>query len=64
MIISKDMYCITSKSFPLKFYRCGNETDELIHDVLMSKESCEDELQTYDEPEEFQVLNVKVTYEL
>ena len=63
MIISKEKYCIASKSFPLKFYRCGNEIDTLEDDVLRSKESCEDELKTYDEPEEFHILKVQVTYE-
>lgn len=64
MIISKEKYCIASKEFPLKFYRCGNETDELEYDVLRSKESCENELATYDEPELFQILKVRITYEL
>lgn len=63
MIISEEKYCIASKEFPLKFYRCGNETDYFENDLLRSKESAEDELNTYDEPEEFQVLKVKVTYE-
>ena len=63
MIVSKEKYCIASKEFPLKFYRCGCETDELEDDVLRSKESCEYELSTYDEPEEYQILKVKVTYE-
>lgn len=63
MIITKEKYCIVSKSFPLKFYRCGNEVDTLEDDVLRSKESCEDELKTYDEPEEFHILKVQVTYE-
>ena len=63
MVIIKEMYCIASKSFPLKFYRCGNETDELHEDVLRSKESAEAELETYDEPELCQILKVKVTYE-
>ena len=63
MIISEEKYCIVSKEFPLKFYRCGNETDIFEHDVLMGKESCEYELSTYDEPEEFHILKVKVSYE-
>ena len=63
MIISEEKYCIASKEFPLKFYRCGNETDYFEHDLLRSKESAEDELNTYDEPEEYQILKVKVTYE-
>ena len=64
MKIEKTMHCIASKMFPLKFYRCGNETDELEDDVLRTYESCVDELKTYDEPEEFQILAVKVTYEV
>ena len=64
MIVSKEKYCITSKNFPLKFYHCGEETDELGDDVLKSKEYCENELETYDEPEAFQILKVRVTYEL
>ena len=63
MIISEEKYCIASKEFPLKFCRCGNETDYFENDLLRSKESAEDELSTYDEPEKFQVLKVKVTYE-
>ena len=63
MIISEEKYCIVSKEFPLRFYRCGNESDYFEHDVLMSKESCEDELNTYDEPELCRILKVQVTYE-
>ena len=63
MIITKEKYCIASKSFPLKFYGCGNEVDTLEDDVLMSKEMCEEELGTYEEPEEFHILKVQVTYE-
>ena len=63
MIITEEKYCIASKEFPLRFYRCGNETDVLEYDVLRSKESCEHELNTYDEPDQFHILRVKVTYE-
>lgn len=63
MIISEEKYCIVSKEFPLKFYCDGEGTDVLKHNVLMSKENCEYELSTYDDPEEFHILKVKVTYE-
>lgn len=63
MIISEEKYCIASKSFPLKFMQDGEEYDSIDDIVLMTKESCEYELSTYDEPEEFQILKVKVTYE-
>lgn len=63
MIISEEKYCIASKTFPLKFYLYGNETDILDNDVLRSKKCCEDELSTYDEPDNCHILKVKVTYE-
>ena len=63
MIISEEKYCIASKEFPLKFYRCGNETDYFEHDLLMNRESAEYELNTSDEPEKFNILKVNVTYE-
>lgn len=66
MIISEEKYCIASKTFPLKFYRCGNETDEFEHCILRSKESCEEEFKkyVYYNLEKFQILKVKITYEL
>lgn len=63
MIITEEKYCIVSKSFPLKFYYNGNEEYTFSDYLLMSKESCEDELSTYDEPEDFNILKVNVTYE-
>ena len=63
MIIFEEKYCIISKEFPLRFYRDGNEIDTLEHDMLMSKEDCEYELSTYDEPENFRILKVQVNYE-
>ena len=63
MIIKEDKYCIVSKSFPLKFMKDGEEWDTIYDIYLEDKKACEDELNTYDEPEEFQILNVKVTYE-
>lgn len=63
MIIKKEKYCIVRKSFPLKFMYDGNEYDTVTDSMLMDKEECEDELQTYDEPEENQIIKVIVTYE-
>lgn len=65
MRITKEMYTIATKTFPLKFiYRDGNETDILDGDVLTNKETCEYELnELFDEPEEYQILKVEVTYE-
>ena len=63
MIIKEEQYCIASKDFPLKFYIDGEDTDYFDQVVLMSKEDCEAELSTYDEPDKFQILKVQVTYE-
>lgn len=63
MIIYEEKYCIASKDFPLKFYHYGNEIDVFEQNMLMSKEDCEYELSTYDNPEGFHILKVQVRYE-
>lgn len=63
MIIKEEKYCIVRKEFPLKFMYDGNEYNSIKDIVLMDKDECEDELQTYDEPEENQIIKVIVTYE-
>ena len=63
MKISKEQYCIVTKSFPLQFMEDGEYYDSIDGIVLMDKKDCENELETYDEPELFQILKVQVTYE-
>lgn len=63
MIIKEEKYCIVRKSFPLKFMQDGDEYDTIQEIVLMDKEYCENELKTYDEPEENQIIKITVTYE-
>ena len=63
MIIKEEKYCIIRKSFPLKFMYDGNEYDSIKDVMLMDKDECENELETYDEPEENQIIKVTVTYE-
>lgn len=63
MKLVKEKYCIASKSFPLMFFEDGEEYDDIEAIHLTRKEDCENELKTYDEPEEYQILKVKVTYE-
>lgn len=63
MKISKEQYCIVTKSFPLQFIQDGEEYDSIDEIALMDKKYCENELETYDEPELFQILKVQVTYE-
>ena len=66
MIIEKTMYCIVSKTFPLKFYNEGYDYNSTLDESLMSKtfEDCQKELATYDEPDECQIVPVKITYEI
>lgn len=64
MKIVKEKYCIASKSSPLMFYEEGEEYDDIEDIYLTNKEDCERELKDFDYPEEFQILKVKVTYEL
>ena len=64
MIITKEMYTIATKGFPLKFIDWNGEPrSNLSEMVLGTKEECEYNLNTFDEPEEYQILKVEVTYE-
>ena len=65
MKMTKERYCIASKTFPLMFqdgegYGCDDIEDAML---FLTKKTCEDELDIFDKPENFQILNVKVTYE-
>lgn len=65
MKIVKERYCIASKSFPLTFQGGeGYECDDIEEAMLFfTKKDCEYELDIFDEPENFQILKVEVTYE-
>lgn len=66
MKIEKTMHCIASKTFPLKFYdynRCECESMD-DKNVLMTYAECVAQLENYDEPEECQILAVRITYEI
>jgi hypothetical protein len=47
----------------LKFIQEGEGCDDIEEVYLKSKEDCEHELSTFDEPEKFQVIKVNITYE-
>ena len=64
MRIEKTMHCIASVKFPLMFYVNGYETDELEDRCLQSYDECVRELETYDETHDYQILAVKITYEI
>ena len=64
MKITKEMYAIATKSFPLKFIDWNGEPrNDLSNKVLGTKEECQYNLNTFYEPEEYQILKVEVTYE-
>ena len=63
MKIKKEKYCIIRKSFPLEFMQDGSAYDTIEEVVPMDREYCENELKTYGEPEEYQIIKVKITYE-
>lgn len=65
MIISNKKYCVASKAFLLTFYiHNGSETNILDNDCMMSYKECEMTLKDFDEPENYQILQVKVTFEI
>lgn len=66
MKIEKTMHCIASKTFPLKFYDYNGCERESMDDenILMTYAECVAQLKLYDEPEEYQILAVKITYEI
>lgn len=69
MIIKKEKYCIASKSMPLLFYDnegyAYDDFDSNAGYILRDdKFECERELETYDEPEKFQIIKINATYEL
>ena len=66
MKIEKTMHCIASKTFPLKFYDYNGNECESIDDknVLMTYAECTTQLENYAEPEECQILAVRITYEI
>ena len=66
MLINKTMYCIVTKTFPLKFCNAGYDYNSELDESVMSKtrEDCEKELETYDDKDNYQVVPVKITYEI
>lgn len=65
MKITKEEYCIATKSFPLKFDDGnGNDIDCIEKAALATKEESEEELKTFDNPDDYQVRKVTITYEI
>lgn len=64
MVVEHTKYAIATKSFPLFFDDGeGNSVDTIEDAAIGSKEDCEAELKCFDEPENYQIIEVKVSYE-
>lgn len=66
MKIKFEKFVIATKSFPLEFDDgTGDTVDDMEYAILYETEgNAEIELERFDEPDQFQILPVKVTYEL
>jgi hypothetical protein len=65
MIIEKKMYCIVSKTFPLKFCSEGYDYSTLDESVMLkSFEDCKKEFKEYGISDNYQIVPVNVTYEI
>lgn len=66
MIIKNEKYTIATKDYPLTFDDGnGNSVDDLDDAYLdLSYDNTKARLENYDEPDEFQILKVRVTYEI
>ena len=66
MKITTEKYAIVTKGFPLTFIDdCGCKCDSIEDDVLFeTKEEAEDQLNCFDKPSEYQVIPIKITYEI
>lgn len=64
MIIENKKYVIATKSFPLEFADgSGNMVSDFSDAHLGSYDESKSELECFDEPEEYQILEVKIIYE-
>lgn len=64
MIIENKKYVIATKTFPLLFDNGnGENVSDFEHAFLGSNKEIENILDTFDDPELYQTLEVKVTYE-
>lgn len=65
MIIKNKKYVIISNDYPLKFYTGDGCLDDFFEEAVLyeSKERVNGELSTFDEPENFRIVEVDITYE-
>ena len=65
MIIKTKKYMIVSNDYPIQFHAGDGCMSDFFEEVLFykSKEHANSELSTFDEPENFSILEVNITYE-
>ena len=64
MIIGNNKYVIATKSFPLEFDNgYGNMVSDFNGSYLGTYDEMKTQLGYFDEPDKYQILEVKVTYE-
>lgn len=63
--ISKQKYAIVNKKFPIQFHDgCGNEMNDIEDAYLyIDNDEAIEALGNYDEPDEYHIIKVNVTYE-
>jgi len=66
MRIKFNRYAIVSKEKPIEFIDESCDTTDNIEDAMLndSEEIANSVLKTFDDPEEYEILHVKITYEL
>jgi hypothetical protein len=65
MLFTKTNYIIATKEFPLVFDSEGLLVDDIeMADIFNDKEDAESVLESLDNPEIYQVLTLKITYEI
>lgn len=65
MIINAKKYIIVSNDYPIQFHAGDGCMSDFFEEALFykSKEGVNGELSTFDEPENFSILEVNITYE-
>lgn len=66
MKIESEKYVIASRTFPLEFDDGNGENVNDINEAFLYplEGSAEAELECFDEPENYRVLRIKITYEI
>lgn len=66
MRIKFNKYAIVTKERPIEFIDDGCDTTDNIEDAMLndSEEIAKSVLKTFDTPEEYEILHIRITYEM